>query len=117
MAWRGTRRATRWMKLKSDISVDIGGEDAEICLVLFCMFMWGLTCFVGVLPVCLEGECACIELCYYCNCNYIWKFMEMVVLSYTLFLNLSILISRIPECLTFVRSGMWLLSSSSGILE
>jgi len=45
MAWRGTRRATRWMKLKSDIGVDIGGEDAEICLVLFCMSMWGLTCF------------------------------------------------------------------------
>jgi len=50
-----------------------------------------IICFVGVLPVCFEGECAGIELwgqeCY--HCNYIWKFMEMaVLLVYTLFLHL-----------------------------
>jgi len=42
MAWKRTRRVRRRMKLKSDISVYIGGEDAETCFVLFCMFMGGL---------------------------------------------------------------------------
>jgi len=38
MAWKRTRRVRRWMKLKSNISVDIGGEDAETCFV--CSFLY-----------------------------------------------------------------------------